>query len=72
MTTDEAKKMLMEMYPGRLYIGRKEVSALLDLSTATLDRRLKKDNELARIAKRERRRVLFPIPELARILADES
>ena len=72
MTTDEAKKMLMEMYPGRLYIGRKEVSALLDLSTATLDRRLKKDNDLARIAKRERRRVLFPIPELARILADES
>ena len=71
MTTDEAKKMLMEMYPGRLYIGRKEVSALLDLSTATLDRRLKKDNDLARIAKRERRRVLFPIPELARILADE-
>ena len=72
MTYSEAKKMLMEMYPGRLYIGRKEVSTLLDLSMPTLDRRLKKDDELARIAKKERRRVLFPIPELARFLADES
>ena len=72
MTYDEAKEMIMEMYPGRLYVGKKEVCTLLGLSLPTLDRQLKADTGLSQVAKKERRRVLFPIPDLARILADES
>ena len=72
MTYDEAKEMIMEMYPGRLYVGKKEVCTLLGLSLPTLDRQLKSDTGLSQVAKKERRRVLFPIPDLARILADEN
>ena len=72
MTYDEAKEMIMEMYPGRLYVGKKEVCTLLGLSLPTLDRQLKSDTGLSQVAKKERRRVLFPIPDLARILADEK
>jgi hypothetical protein len=72
MTYTEAKEMIMEMYPGRLYVGKKEVCTLLGLSIPTLDRQLKRDCDLAKVAKKERRRVLFPIPDLARILADEK
>jgi len=72
MTYQEAKEMIMEMYPGRLYVGKKEVCTLLGLSIPTLDRQLKRGSDLARVAKKERRRVLFPIPDLARILADEK
>jgi hypothetical protein len=72
MTYQEAKEMIMEMYPGRLYIGKKEVCQLLATSMPTLDRRLSNGDGLAQIAKKERRRVLFPIPDLARILADEK
>jgi hypothetical protein len=72
MTYQEAKEMIMEMYPGRLYVGKKEVCTLLGLSLPTLDRQLKADTGLSQVAKKERRRVLFPIPDLARILADEK
>jgi len=72
MTYDEAKEMIMEMYPGRLYIGKKELCQLLSTSMPTLDRRLAKGDELGRIAKKERRRVFFSVPDLARILADDK
>ena len=72
MTYQEAKEMIMGMYPGRLYVGKKEVCTLLGLSITTLDRQLKKDSDLAKVAKKERRRVLFPVPDLARVLADEN
>ena len=72
MTYQEAKEMIMEMYPGRLYVGKKEVCTLLGLSLPTLDRQLKADTGLSQVAKKERRRVFFSIPDLARILADES
>lgn len=72
MTYKEAKEMIMDMYPGRLYIGKKEVCTLLGLSIPTLDRQLKKNCDLAQVAKKDRRRVVFPIPDLARILADEK
>lgn len=72
MTYNEAKEMIMEMYPGRLYVGKKEVCTLLGLSIPTLDRQLKKDSSLAKVAKKESRRVLFPVPDLARVLADEN
>ena len=51
MTYQEAKEMIMDMYPGRLYVGKKEVCTLLGLSTNTLDRRLKRDCDLAKVAK---------------------
>ena len=73
MTYQEAKEMIMEMYPGRLYIGKKEVCALLGLSLTTLDKQLRmSDSDLAQVAKKERRRVIFPIPDLARILSNEN
>lgn len=40
-------------------------------SIPTLDRRLATDTPLAKIAKKERRRVLFAIPDIAKILADD-
>jgi hypothetical protein len=72
MTYDEAKEMIMEMYPGRLYVGKKEVCTLLGLSLPTLDRQLKANTGLSQVAKKERRRVLFAVPDLARILADDE
>jgi len=72
MTYQETKEMIMAMYPGRLYVGKKEVCTLLGLSLPTLDRQLKGDSDLAKVAIRDRRRVLFPVPDLARVLADEN
>jgi len=72
VTYQEAKEMIMEMYPGRLFIGKKEVCTLLGLSIPTLDRQLQKGDGIAKAAKKERRRVLFNVPDLARILADEG
>ena len=71
MTYNEAKTMITEMFPGQLYIGKKELCILIDTSIPTLDRRLATDTPLAKIAKKERRRVLFAIPDLAKILADD-
>lgn len=72
MTYNEAKQYIMDMYPGRMYIGKKEVCQLLSTSIPTLDRRLSEDSSLAKIARKEQRRVLFPIPDLARLLANEE
>ncbi len=71
MTYNEAKTMITEMFPGRLYIGKKELCTLMSTSIPTLDRRLAADTPIAKIAKKERRRVLFAIPDLAKILADD-
>ncbi len=60
------------MYPGRLYVSKKELCNLLATSMPTLDRRLAADTPLAKIARKEKRRVFFPIPDLARLLADEK
>ena len=71
MTYNEAKTMITEMFPGQLYIGKKEPCTLMATSIPTLDRRLATDTPLAKIAKKERRRVLFAIPDIAKILADD-
>ena len=53
MTYQEAKEMIMEMYPGRLYIGKKEVCALLGLSLTTLGKQLRmRDSDLAQVVKK--------------------
>jgi len=72
MTHNEAKQYIMEMYPGKMYIGKKELCTLLDTSIPTLNRRLSEDSSLAKMARKEQRRVLFPIPDLARLLANEE
>jgi len=72
MTYNEVKKMITEMYPGRLYVSKKELCSLLATSMPTLDRRLAADTPLAKIARKEKRRVFFPIPDLAKLLADEK
>ena len=72
MTYQETKQYIMEMYPGRMYIGKKEVCQLLSTSLPTLDRRLAAGDNLAQIVKKQRRKVLFPIPDLARVLSSEE
>ena len=72
MTYQETKQYIMEMYPGRMYIGKKEVCQLLSTSLPTLDRRLATGDNLAQIVKKQRRKVLFPIPDLARVLSNEE
>jgi len=72
MTHNEAKQYIMDMYPGRMYIGKQEVCQLLSTSIPTLNSRLSEDSILAKIARKEPRRVLFPLPDLARLLANEE
>lgn len=72
MTFQETKQYLMEMYPGRMYIGKKEVCQLLSTSLPTLDRRLAAGDNLAQIVKKQKRKVFFPILDLARLLANEE
>jgi len=48
MTYNEAKTMITEMFPGQLYIGKKELCTLMATSIPTLDRRLATDTRWQR------------------------
>ncbi|MCF6244341.1 MAG: hypothetical protein L3J43_04840 [Sulfurovum sp.] len=72
MNYEEAKTHITEIYPKKLYITKIELSYLLNTSVVTLDRRLKEDSELKRIAVKESKKVLFAIPDVARYLTREE
>jgi len=72
MTQEDIKRYITQMYPERLFITKNEVCKLLNISLPTLDRRMKKDPNFSKIVRKDKKRVYFSIPELARILADEE
>jgi len=72
MTQDDIKRHIIQMYPERLFITKNEVCKLLNVSLPTLNRRMKEDPNFSKIVRKDKKRVYFSIPDLARILADES